>query len=125
MNKLSNVNCPGGMLYFDAETGIITGCNKYLTEGNVEIPDEIDGVAVIGIRHSSFHSCTSITSIELPETMKEIGENSFSDCSSLKEFIIPKGIKVVETGVFYRCHSLERIEIPMGVMDIQKSEIRL
>ena len=54
------------------------------SEANLTIPSEIDGYTVTEIDRSAFKNCTSLTSVEIPETVTYIGEYSFADCTNLK-----------------------------------------
>ena len=45
----------GGNIYFNKETGTITGCDKNVTEAL--IPKEIDGAAVTHIGYKAFYGC--------------------------------------------------------------------
>ena len=58
------------------------------------------------------------TSIELPDTLENIGANAFYECKKLKTINIPSGVKTIGTNAFMECIGLQRIEIPEGVTDI-------
>jgi len=61
-----------------------------------------DGVTTIG--NFAFNYLSSVTSVELPETLVSIGVNAFG-CSSLQSIIIPKGVE--EIGVIaFACPKL-------------------
>ena len=72
----------GGNIYFDKTTGTVTSCDPEVTEAN--IPSEIDGVAVTSIADWAFISCfNSLTSIDIPCSVKYIGYDIFSGGYSL------------------------------------------
>ncbi|MBQ9603874.1 MAG: leucine-rich repeat protein, partial [Firmicutes bacterium] len=58
------------------------------------------------------------TSIELPDTLENIGASAFFKCEYLKTINIPSGIKTIGVNAFMECISLQHIEIPEGVTDI-------
>ena len=72
----------GGNIYFDKTTGTVTSCDPEVTEAN--IPSEIDGVAVTSIADWAFINCfNSLTSIDIPCSVKYIGYDIFSGGYSL------------------------------------------
>lgn len=84
----------GGNIYFDKESGMITGCDKSVTKA--VIPSEIDGVAVIGICDGAFFSgCRNLQSVSIPASVTEIGYSAFGSCTDLD------GIWVDEANEFY------------------------
>ena len=107
----------GGNLYFDEETGTITGSDYNVTEA--VIPDKINGIEVTGIGDHAFQDCASLTNINIPEGVMSIGEYAFTDCSSLTSIKIPERITSIGEGAFYGCRSLISIKIPDGVTSIE------
>ncbi len=79
----------------------------------INIPE---GVTEIG--PWTFHGCSSLTEINIPEGVTKIGGNAFSNCSSLAEINIPEGVTVIDVQAFYGCNSLTEINIPEGVTGI-------
>ncbi|MBO5560076.1 MAG: leucine-rich repeat protein [Firmicutes bacterium] len=73
------------------------------------------GITSIGEYNFKTHI---ITSIELPNTLENIGPNAFYECKKLKTINIPSGIKTIGVNAFRECISLQHIEIPEGVTDI-------
>ena len=65
-----------------------------------------------------FYNCTSLESITIPNSVKEIEEETFADCSSLKEITIPGSITEISLGAFEGCTSLKTIIILNGVKSI-------
>ena len=60
------------------------------TDTEIIIPPEHNGLPVTSIGDSAFYGCDSLTSIIIPNSIKEIGNYSFDYCSSL-ESIYYKG----------------------------------
>ena len=48
----------GGNIYFDADNGTITGCDRSVT--HVAIPSQINGVDVISIGDLAFSGCSNL-----------------------------------------------------------------
>ena len=74
------------------------------------------GVKVIG--NSAFGCCTSLTSINIPNSVTNIGEGAFVFCSSLTNIDIPNNVTNIGYLAFYFCKSLTSINIPNSVTNI-------
>ena len=48
----------------------------------------------------AFLSCTSLTSVVIPESVTEIGECAFRFCSSLTSVVIPESVKSIGYNAF-------------------------
>lgn len=62
-----------------------------------------------------FFGCTSLKSVLLPPTLKEIGGAVFENCSSLESIIIPEGVRYIGRDTFRGCTSLRSVVIPESV----------
>lgn len=125
--------------YEENENGeiVITG---YKGEGGeVTIPAEIEGKAVVKIGEAAFDGRTDITAVTIPEGIKEIdnvafrkcgiteltipssvkriGGMSFRECESLETVIISEGAESMESA-FYNCTKLSRVELPQSLTSI-------
>ena len=107
----------GGNIYFDKSTGTITDCDDTVTA--VDIPPEIDGVAVTGIGSNAFENCTGLTSMDIPDSVTSIKSSAFYGCSSLTNITIPESVTSLSPiSTFRNCSSLTSITIPDGVTEI-------
>ncbi|WP_018592463.1 leucine-rich repeat protein [Terrisporobacter glycolicus] len=86
---------------------------------SISIPSEINGIKVVAIENGAFRGCSSLTSVEIPDSVTSIGESAFRECSSLTSIKIPKGVTSISTFAFYECSSLTSVEIPKGVTNIE------
>lgn len=68
-----------------------------------------EGVNRIGM--NAFRNCSSLSSINIPETVKFIGNQAFRECSRLKKLTIPKSVKAVYPLAFADCTALEQVTI--------------
>ena len=69
----------------------ITGYKNTLN-GDLQIPDSIDGKPVTSIGYSAFYGCSGLTSLELPSGLTSIGMYAFQDCSGLTSLELPSGL---------------------------------
>ena len=133
----------------EAKTAIVTqNPDKY--SGEISIPEsfEYEGISyeVVSIEggtynNGAFANCIDMTTVTLPNTLKEIGYEAFGGCtglttiiipdcvnsiepcafrgcSNLQSAILPNGILILETSIFANCKNLQTIEIPETVMKI-------
>jgi hypothetical protein len=70
------------------------------------------------IHDSAFGSCTSLTSITIPDSVTSIGSWAFYECSGLTSINIPNSVTSIGNYAFYRCSSFTSIDIPSGVTSI-------
>ena len=65
-----------------------------------------------------FSECSSLTSIDIPESVKEIGGWAFSGCTNLKSVEIPNSVTSIGEEAFYNCTKLASVTIGNGVTSI-------
>ena len=68
--------------------------------------------------NDAFYRCTSLISIDIPDSITSIGYSAFYNCSSLTSVIIPNGVTSIGYEAFYNCSSLTSITIPDSVKSI-------
>ncbi|WP_295214545.1 leucine-rich repeat protein [Ruminococcus sp.] len=117
----------------------ITQCISNATE--LEVPAEIDGLAVTAINNVAFEYCRNLTSVIIPDSITRIERNAFKNTPLLNE---QTGVKYADTWVidcdtdvtdaefkagtrgianeaFQDCTNLTSVVIPDGVTSIGKS----
>ncbi len=65
-----------------------------------------------------FENCTNLTAIELPSSLKWIGNYCFNECTNLAEIIIPDGVTYIGDKAFQACKALnngQELRIPDSV----------
>ncbi len=83
--------------------------------GDVVVPDTISGCPVDIIGMSAFSSSDTITSLTLPETVKQLEESAGGWCSALTEVSLPQSLLVIGQNCFASDGSLEQVTIPSQV----------
>ena len=80
------------------------------------------GVKVIG--NSAFWLCSSLTNINIPNSITTIGEGAFAWCKSLTSINIPNSVTTIGGRAFSGCESLTNINIPNSVTTIGEGAFR-
>ena len=80
---------------------------------DISVSGEITFSGIRGIADRACDSCSQITKIVLPSTVKYIGEFAFCDCIGLEEiFCYPNGVVSIGKYAFMDCTSLTSICLP-------------
>lgn len=80
---------------------------------NLVIPSEVDGKKVTSI--GELYGNKDIISVEIPNSVVNIGLGAFEDFRSLKNIIIPDSVTSIGSCAFEGCRNLTNIEIPNSV----------
>ena len=110
-------------------------------EGDVVIPDTVEGVPVTVARGANgsgphnvtsfklpdtieiidddtFEHCDKLTSINMPKNLKSIGKEAFHGCTGLTGFDLPEGLETIGESAFNTCTGITELTIPVKVKDI-------
>lgn len=107
----------------EGDTYTVTGIGD---ETVVVIPETYRGIPVTAIRGhhgTGAFARKNITSVTIPDSITEIGQNTFNNCSMLKEVLISENssLSFIGNNAFSGNSSLKSIYIPKGVTRIGDS----
>lgn len=93
-----------------------------VTATEIIIPSTYKGVAVTYIEEDGFSALTKLTSINIPSSVKKIGDYAFSYCEKLGSIGFQSGSQLQSIGeaAFKGCVALTSVKIPASVMEIEK-----
>ena len=81
------------------------------TPTDIIIPKEYEGKPITSIGTNAFRDCTSLTSMEIANSVTSIGGSAFSNCPSLTSIEIPNSVTSIGDYAFRSCSSLTSINI--------------
>ena len=73
---------------------------------------------VTDIGSRAFYGCSSLQTVNIPNSVTTIGEYAFYGCSSLQTVNIPNSVTTIGTYAFSGCSSLQTVNIPNSVATI-------
>jgi hypothetical protein len=99
----------------DGDSITITGYTGY--GGAVTIPTNINNLPVTSIGDEAFAG-TSVTSVAMPGSVTNIGEDAFDYCFYMTSVTIGDNVASIGDGAFYDCTSLTSVTVPKSVTSI-------
>ena len=81
----------------------------------IEIPASVEDIGAW-----AFQWCGVVTKVTFEEgsKLKTIGQSAFSSCKQVKEFVVPEGVTTIMADAFGGCDALESLVIPSTVTSI-------
>ncbi len=83
---------------------------------SIDIPNGIDSIG-----YGAFHNCSGLKSVSIPDSVTRIDAHAFRNCSSLKNISIPNSVTTISMYAFFDCDSLEEIVIPENVTALNEA----
>ena len=131
----------GMTIYYSVQQGMVTIHQCLTDQTDLVLPDQIQGMPVtkigayafsspeglskatgelqliqlsgeLGFQESAHPLCgKTLTSIQLPKTITQIGDYAFFNCINLQYVSMPGNMQEIEGGAFQNCESLTTIEL--------------
>ena len=89
----------------------------------VDIPSTYQGIPVTYIDQSAFANNTVIETVNIPDTVTNIGYKAFMGCKNLRTVTLPDALETIQAYAFYECPNLLEITIPKFVLEIQSKAL--
>ena len=80
--------------------------------------EEIHGDFFSETPTGAFSGCSNLNSVQLPQSLREIGCWAFSGCKNLRSVDIPSGVVKIGNRAFQGCEALKSVTLPAGVREI-------
>ena len=68
-----------------------------------------------------YQNCRSLTSVSIPNSVKDLGSAAFADCINLTSVLMSDSVTSILGSTFQNCSSLTSVIIPHSVMSIESS----
>ena len=86
----------------------VTGIGK-CTDTVLVIPETYKGLPVTMIGDYAFYYCSSLTSVEIPDSVTTIDRGAFRECYGLTSVEIPDSVTTIGDYAFYNCSGLTSV----------------
>ena len=90
----------------------IEGCKDFEAE-EINLPQSLKSIG-----ERAFDGCKGLTSIDIPNSVTSIGNEAFKDCTGLTSVTIGNSVTSIERRAFEGCTGLTSIDIPNSVTSI-------
>ncbi len=96
--NMTQISIPSTTIYHQGGTFAMSGLTSIsLPKGTENLPQyRIDTYSNIGM----FYDCASLASVNLPDTIKNIGLSAFNSCDSLQSIFIPMSVTTIQSYAF-------------------------
>lgn len=79
----------------------------------VQIPESVNNIGSF-----AFAGCKNLGEVEMPKNVTTLGEGVFANCTALYNIQLPENITEIPNHTFYECTDLEKIELTDGITRI-------
>lgn len=105
----------GGVLTFAEIEGnavkVVSYTGKKLTDDVVKIPATIEDKPVTVIGEKAFYGLSSVSEVELPDSVLKVEPYAFAGCTALASIVLPAQVAEVSDYAFQGCTSLKTADL--------------
>lgn len=114
--RIGNTICTSGIKDYTVKDGTIVICDNAFESGALVCINLPNSIKKIG--DSAFSGCRSLKQINIPSSVIYFGKYVFNGCSALEHIDIPASLKTIKKSSFKDCSSLKDITLPSEVIEI-------
>ena len=93
----------------------LDGAFEYTAIESIEIPDSVKYVG-----EYTFAGCEKLRRVVMPPGLDDIKDNTFRWCKSLQDIVFPRTLERIGREAFEGCESLKEVVLPEGVAGIEE-----
>ena len=110
-----NADVPSIVTARDGQPYTVTAIGENAFANYHEVPETADSPA-----HLEYNSNDQLTSVNLPDTITDIGDHAFYYCTNTNftSITIPDGVTKIKEGTFGYCTSLKNVTLPNSITSI-------
>ncbi len=87
----------------------------------VDIPASFDGGDTVAVGDNVFENNTTVTHINFPASVTEIGTSAFSGCTALRTALLPSALETIGASAFAGCTALSIAYLPNSLTTVGAS----
>jgi len=77
-----------------------------------------EGCRIDILDKDTFYSCTALKNVNIPESVRTLGQYAFAECKALTHLKLPDNLTTIMCYAFQNCPNLKELEIPASVTTI-------
>lgn len=120
--NVSAIAATSGDYTYSVKNGEATITRYNGTEKDVVIPSELGGYPVAEIGTSAFYS-KSITSVVIPDTVRDIGNKAFQFCDDMESVTFGNSVETIGDYAFYECIKVKSLILPDSLTTIGRDAL--
>ncbi len=133
VNSIGNYVVEDGSIYVPLDDGTLayvflpTGdaADEIVLPSSIVVPASFNGKTVTEISNSAFYAVKDVLeSVELPDTIRRIGNNAFKDCKNLREVNLPDTLTEIGESAFENCEMLSDVVLPSSLKNLYRLAFR-
>lgn len=106
----------GSFIYEEVEGGYaVKKCTATILNS---FPGIVNGISIVEIKDGAFAGCSTLSEVNIPDTVKKIGSNTFVGCTSLKKVTLPPAITKIPDNTFLDCSLLTEVVLPDNLTEV-------